>query len=244
LTLADASLEACTAPSACCDVPLEAPDSVIADALHGIGAAADGLQQLVHAVPERRDRGFDCRAAGLAPPSRVLFSSWRRSVMLEVGADPAAALQRPIDDGDESAAAGLDHVAGGLAGPDRVHERCPILLGIAGERPRRPGTPGSLRVQPGFTRSGLKTIHLQISLVAEGKPLVSIVEAEPLRHVLDRRGELLLLPAQAVNDDREDRGERDRAHDGGRLPAPILEKCEHVEPACRWPWSIPCFAYR
>ncbi len=152
-----------------------------------------------------------------------------------MGADPPAACHRPVDHRDGAAVARLDHVAGALAGAHRRHQLGAIGLGITGERAfRDPILQDIHEGAPVLQELGRKVIHLGVARVVELEPLVAVVEAQTLRHVIERRRQQRLPAAQPHIPDGERGGaghRRDQGDQHQALPAqalPALESREHL----------------
>src|SRR5262249_4333994 len=116
------------------------------------------------------------------------------------------------------------------AGVHRVEQIGAVLLDVAGERALCGAVGEDLAQRHArLHQLGRKTVHLDVAAIEQAQALVVVGEAHALRHVIERRGPMQLLPAQPVIGDGGNGQQAERPNDGDQLPA--LEKCEHVQPA-------------
>ena len=107
-TLVEASLKACTALSARCEVWSEEPNNVRAVERMAVALSLTLDKQLLHLRPERRDRGVDGRAALLlVADGGAFFLGAALFGDVLMGRHPAAARQRFVLGEHDAAVAGL-----------------------------------------------------------------------------------------------------------------------------------------
>ena len=134
-TLAEASLKACTAPSARCEVWSEEPNSAPAVERIAVALSLTLRQQRFHQRPERGDRGVDRGAAlfVVADGGALLLGAALLGDVL-VGGDPAAARQRLVLGEHDAAVARLHVMRRALAFADAVQDVLAIGIDVAGEQ--------------------------------------------------------------------------------------------------------------
>ena len=221
LTLDEASLEACTAPSACCEVSPEELESVPAVDFMACALSPTVFSRL---LTSRRNVAIAsstvARRFSSAAISSRSFSICRRSVMSWcVPTQPPSAIG-VLMTAMYPSGPGLDHVARGLAPADRRNETRPVVGSIAGQRTHcDPLLQDVLKRAARLHGVGRKAVHLDVAPVEQAQTLGAVVHAQALRHVIEGGGELPVLPAQAVAHDRQNEREPEDAGEGDPQPA-------------------------
>ena len=157
-----------------------------------------------------------------------------------MGRHPAAVRQRLVDDLDRTSVRRRDHH--GVALGDVAQHRIDIMIDVADERS------GCLAMGNDVVKTaarlhdvGRQAVHFEIAMVADDQPLRRIEQQQPLRHVVDRGVEALLLDRQPLlrlavllgklaHDEKQQHGNREHRQAGhhdqhGDLLAPVGQRC-------------------
>ena len=198
-TLADASFEACTAPSARCDVLCEAANKVAAVDRIAPRVVADGFQHVLRALTETGDCGVDGAAA-------LFFRGERITLLIHAPAlgnvlvrrNPSAVRHRPVGDVIDAPVLHFDHAVGDFAFTHLAHDRVEIAVDVARERADFDAMREQLAQRAAGLRDfGRKIVHLPVLIVDDDQPAGCVEHAEALRHVVDRGDHLLISPREA-----------------------------------------------
>jgi hypothetical protein len=156
-------------------------------------AAADAGEGLAHLLVKRHPIGqIGKRVVARHVPDLGLGLGALGDVLM--GGDPSAARHRLVDQRNDAAVGRLDDLARGVALRDLGQQLGAIAFRISGEVPRRLAALEEVAQQdPGLHLIGRQAIHLDVTLIAHDEPGIGVEHAQPLRHVVERRIEQLVL---------------------------------------------------
>ncbi len=169
---------------------------------HRRRAVGGRFQQVLGALTEDPDRLFQLASLFLLLGGAALQRGEPPFGDVLVRIDPAAAAYRPVRERDDAAVLHLVRGAGALSLRDAGRGFGRVSIRVAGEGPRRPAVLEQVAQRAaGRDLLGLQAVDFQVAFITQHQPRRGIQHAQALRHVVERRRQQPVLPAQAMNDE-------------------------------------------